>query len=437
MFKWSICLFLAMPAAALAAVPAPPSVASPLAVGTPHVCMNDYPESAIWDGAEGTAQVAFRIGADGKVKDVTIVKSAGHEDLDAATLGCVGRWSYRPAMRDGVAVEVPWRAMVEWKLHGSEADRHPCTRYHAVTPQLLAGIGGLTKISFRIMPDGTTKDAEIVHSSGNGDLDQAAQRCISEKHFNTMRAVIPEAGVQKDVLVDWRKRSGADTIVAPGGNTMSRRLILLLAILPVAALAGAAGRQDIRRRPRPCRTRRSSPARRFAAWTITPESAVQAGIEGETTLAFTVTAQGTVANVKVVNSSGNADLDAASVVCAGTWKYHPAKKKGVPVETTSQARASWNLHEPPFPWPTSWTRPQAIGANHDCSRFWPDAARRDPCRRLDRPRLHGDRRRQREGREGHQAQRRRRSRRCGDLLRADLDLPARDARRRGDRRALA
>jgi len=201
MFKPLICLFLAMPAAALADTPAPER---PAPVGTPHVCMNDYPESAVWDGAEGTAQVAFQIRADGKVKNVTLVKSTGHEDLDAATLGCVSRWSYKPAMRDGVAVEVPWRAMVEWKMHGSEADRHPCARYHAVTPQLLAGIGGLTKISFRIMPDGTTKEAEIVRSSGNGDLDQAAQRCISEKHFNTMRAVIPDAGVQKDVLVDWR-----------------------------------------------------------------------------------------------------------------------------------------------------------------------------------------------------------------------------------------
>jgi TonB family protein len=201
MLKWLICLFLAMPAAALAGAPA---AERPVPAGTPHVCMNDYPESAVWDGAEGVAQVAFRIDTDGKVKNVTLVKSTGHEDLDAATLGCVGRWSYKPAMRDGAPVEVPWQVMVQWKMHGSEADLHQCARYHAVTPQLLAGIGGLTKISFRIMPDGTTKDAEIVRSSGNGDLDRAAQRCIGEKRFNTTRAVMPDAGIQKDVLIDWR-----------------------------------------------------------------------------------------------------------------------------------------------------------------------------------------------------------------------------------------
>lgn len=166
--------------------------------------MNDYPESAVWDGAEGTAQVAFRIDTDGKVKNVTVVKSTGHEDLDVATIGCVSRWSYKPATRAGVAVEVPWQAMVQWKLHGSEADMHPCAKYHAVTPQLLAGIGGVTKISFRIMPDGTTKDAQILNSSGNDELDQAAQRCIGEHRFNTMRAVLPDAGVPKSVQIDWR-----------------------------------------------------------------------------------------------------------------------------------------------------------------------------------------------------------------------------------------
>jgi TonB family protein len=196
-----VCLVLAIPVAALADAPA---VERAVPVGIPHVCMNDYPESAVWDGAEGTAQVAFRIDADGRVKNVTLVKSTGHEDLDAATLGCVSRWAYKPAMRDGIAVEVPWQAMVQWKLHGSEADLHPCARYHAVTPQLLAGIGGITRISFRIMADGTTKDAQVTRSSGNGELDLAAQRCIGERHFNTMRAVIPDAGIAKDVQVDWR-----------------------------------------------------------------------------------------------------------------------------------------------------------------------------------------------------------------------------------------
>ncbi len=189
--------------------PAAASVERPVPTNDPpHVCMNDYPEAAVWDGAEGTAIVAFRIGTDGKVKDVTLSKSTGNDDLDAATLGCVGRWSYKPAMRDGIPIEVPWRAQVEWKMHGSVADMHPCARYHAVTASMLSGIDGITKVSFRIMPDGSVKNAEIVRSSGNSDLDQAALKCVGARHYNTARAVLPDNGAQKDALVDWRNDLG-------------------------------------------------------------------------------------------------------------------------------------------------------------------------------------------------------------------------------------
>jgi TonB family protein len=176
----------------------------PVATGTPHFCMNDYPQSAIWDGAEGNVQLAFRIAADGTVKKVKVVKSSGNDDLDAAAAGCAGRWTYKPAIRDGAAVEVPWSAMVVWKLRETDADLHPCARYHAVTPELLNGIGGVTKVSFRIMPDGSVKQPEIVASSGNAELDQAALRCIADRRYNTQRAVISDAGVPKDARIDWR-----------------------------------------------------------------------------------------------------------------------------------------------------------------------------------------------------------------------------------------
>ena len=204
MLKWLIGFCLAFPAAALAGAAAPSSVQKPVPTATPpHLCMMDYPESAVWDGSEGTSTLAFHVAVDGHVKDVRIAKSSGHEDLDAAAVGCVSRWTYKPAALDGAAVEVSWGAAVQWKLHASLADMHPCAKYHMVTKELLAGIDGVTKISFRIMPDGTVKEAEIAHSSGNGELDRAAQRCIAERRFNTARAVLPDAGISKNVMIDW------------------------------------------------------------------------------------------------------------------------------------------------------------------------------------------------------------------------------------------
>jgi TonB family protein len=75
-----------------------------------------------------------------------------------------------------------------------------------------------------------------------------------------------------------------------------------------------------------------------------PKDAKDAGIEGMTTLAFTVTEQGMVAGVRIAKSSGNADLDNAAAACASLWRYEPARKDSKPVATPWQATVQWKLH---------------------------------------------------------------------------------------------
>jgi protein TonB len=104
--------------------PAPPpppvhqAVSTPVSVGRPHVCGGDfYPEVSVRLNEEGTATASFKVMADGSVSDVTVAKSSGSDRLDAATIKCVGHWRYKPATQDGAAVETPWQAAVQWKLH--------------------------------------------------------------------------------------------------------------------------------------------------------------------------------------------------------------------------------------------------------------------------------------------------------------------------------
>lgn len=146
---------------------------------------------------------------------------------------------------------------------------------------------------------------------------------------------------------------------------MLRRLILLFAILPAAALADPQGNPDgttISKEPGatnaapppPPVTLSANPrsaSRAHSCWRNYPQAAMKAGIEGTTVLSFTVTAQGTVAQVAVKTSSGNADLDHAAVACASAWTYKPGTKKGAPVDTPWQATVAWKLHED---WPLTW-----------------------------------------------------------------------------------
>ena len=56
--------------------------------------------------------------------------------------------------------------------------------------------------------------------------------------------------------------------------------------------------------------------------------------------------QGTVSDPAVVQSSGNAQLDAATLMCAKSWLYKPAIKDGKPIEVSWKAQISWQEGDP-------------------------------------------------------------------------------------------
>jgi protein TonB len=73
------------------------------------------------------------------------------------------------------------------------------------------------------------------------------------------------------------------------------------------------------------------------------ESAVRLKEQGTTTLSFTVTADGDVANPTIAKSSGFDDLDRAAIQCASGWRYKAAIKEGQAVAVTWQANVQWTL----------------------------------------------------------------------------------------------
>jgi len=74
-----------------------------------------------------------------------------------------------------------------------------------------------------------------------------------------------------------------------------------------------------------------------------PAAAFKAHIEGTVQLNFVVTDKGGVRDIKVSESSGNKDLDDASVTCASHWVYVPATKDSVPIEVSWKANVVWKI----------------------------------------------------------------------------------------------
>jgi periplasmic protein TonB len=65
-----------------------------------------YPESARRQGFEGTTLLKIYVSDTGKVEDVLVERSAGHQDLDLAAMEAVKQWRFEPARRSKQSVAV-------------------------------------------------------------------------------------------------------------------------------------------------------------------------------------------------------------------------------------------------------------------------------------------------------------------------------------------
>jgi TonB family protein len=174
----------------------PKDMTSPVADGPPHICPNGqyYPTAEIRAGIEGTTQIKFRIGTDGRIKDLAVAVSSGDAGLDQASIDCATSWRYVPATQNGQPVEVEWKARINWSLHGGYAPPAPLVPYTINSPVTAGGIlactdkrrnegashvPGTAIVSFLIAKDGSVQRTEIRHSSGDAVFDAYAVSCVS------------------------------------------------------------------------------------------------------------------------------------------------------------------------------------------------------------------------------------------------------------------
>jgi protein TonB len=76
-----------------------------------------YPREAVINGLTGTVMLRVLVDVDGKPLEVSIQRSSGHRVLDAAARRQVlSKWRFRPAMRNGQAVQAIGVVPVEFKL---------------------------------------------------------------------------------------------------------------------------------------------------------------------------------------------------------------------------------------------------------------------------------------------------------------------------------
>ncbi|HEY1962840.1 MAG TPA: energy transducer TonB [Rhizomicrobium sp.] len=64
-----------------------------------------YPKGSQANGEEGTVVLGVDVTKSGQPRDVRVMSSSGHPDLDTAATETAFNWHYLPAVRDGEAAE--------------------------------------------------------------------------------------------------------------------------------------------------------------------------------------------------------------------------------------------------------------------------------------------------------------------------------------------
>lgn len=77
-----------------------------------------YPRDAMREGLTGTVLLRVLVDIDGKPLDVRVERSSGHRSLDlAARRQVLARWTFRPAMQDGQAVQAIGLVPIDFALN--------------------------------------------------------------------------------------------------------------------------------------------------------------------------------------------------------------------------------------------------------------------------------------------------------------------------------
>ena len=207
-----------------------------------------------------------------------------------------------------------------------------------------ARIEGITSVSFHITEQGVVQNVKLRQSSGDKTLDKAAVACIKGWLYT------PAKLDDKPIAVDWRYDVKWVIDVFATGPIITVQV-------PASPPANTITVQRVPSNPPPVNTITtqspgsapppiSSPAsigRPHVCSSEYPRDAIAEHAQGTVMIGFTITTEGSVDNIHIVKSSGNASLDDAAIRCSGTWRYKPAIKNSVPIAVPWKAEVRWSL----------------------------------------------------------------------------------------------
>jgi TonB family protein len=156
------------------------------AIVTPYCEKPSYPSESARLNEEGTVQLKFSVGVDGRVIDSAVEKSSGFRRLDEAARQSLSKCTFKPGTKDGVAVE-SWASLkYTWKLNVFT----PCVgsdiaKWKSCLGTLSTSIGGQSVVEY----EAGKKSGRGIEYDATGNVIRAGifegENLVSERSLDT------------------------------------------------------------------------------------------------------------------------------------------------------------------------------------------------------------------------------------------------------------
>ncbi|HTT97120.1 MAG TPA: energy transducer TonB [Rhizomicrobium sp.] len=271
----------------------------------------------------GMAAFSFLVTAEGSAKDAALLQSSGNREADAAARQCLETQRYKPTLRYDVPIEELWVANVTWwadKAPEVAVNKGPneCSNYYP-TEALAAGAQGTTKFTLR-MHANNMSGFSLTQSSGNIYLDEGAVLCTSQDPVT--HGAMDSQGNTWKVTVTWTLHPHQQDAQHPESNINLSDHVINMILSPPDPAKDAHDNS-------PCLKNYPDAARKNHA-------------EGVAKVYVFTTPEGKKEHARIEMSSGDPDLDAASVQCA--IDSHMGTQPGKHI-----LYFVWDLGDPPTP----------------------------------------------------------------------------------------
>ena len=174
-------------------------------------------------GIEGIVTVEVRIGVDGTVTRLQVLRGLGH-GLDENALLAVRDWRFIPARRNGVLIEATTQIDVEFNLRNAELNEEiandmatrvgpgvtPPQVVHRLEPQYSPTTkhpAGAVVLDAVILEDGTPKIVRVIRSL-DWELDETAINALKQWRFSPAMKDGRPVKVRMNIAVNFQSESG-------------------------------------------------------------------------------------------------------------------------------------------------------------------------------------------------------------------------------------